>query len=145
MARTLLTAFQHGLPVSGPTAASRKSIPPRSTVVKSVAAAKHQSRLLPVRALPKVTVVVKPSSIIHPVVRVPVQRPRGKASALKCYGEQESCFRFASRHSAEAAVKHSQQLDNRVGDLAPVIECCKICRTIACSVMVCPCCFDTCV
>ena len=139
MARTLQTALQQGLLVPAPTAAPRRRPPPRSKVAKSSAPATPQSRLLPVRALPKVTVVAKPPSIIHPVARVPVERPRGKASALGTLGEQEACFRFASRHSAEAAVLLQRNLDNFHGALAPVIECCKICRTIACSVLACPC------
>ena len=111
---------------------------------KCSAAAKPKSRLLPVRAIPKVTVVRKPPSIIHPVVRVPVERPRGKASALRTLGEQEAFFRFASRHSAAAAMRLQENLDGFGGRSVAVVACCKICRTIACSVLACPCCIETC-
>ena len=142
MARTLQTALQAGLLVPAPTATPRKSPPSRSKVAKSSAPATARSRVLAVRAIPKVTAVAKPPSIIHPVVRFPVERQRGKASALRALGEQEACFRFASRHSAEAAVLLQRNLDNSPEVLPPSIECCKICRTIACNVLVCPCCIE---
>ena len=124
MARTLLTAFQQGLLVPGPKTIASKSGPPKSRGVNSYAAAKHPGRVLQVRmhhqmtvvakpsvpmypsrslqlrAFPKVSVVAMPPSIIHPVIREPAQRPRGKATALQSLGEQESLFRFACRHSA---------------------------------------------
>ena len=78
MARTLQTALQAGLLVPAPTATPRKSPPSRSKVAKSSAPATARSRVLAVRAIPKVTAVAKPPSIIHPVVRFPVERRRGK-------------------------------------------------------------------
>ena len=59
---------------------------------------------LPVRTIPKVTAVAKPSSIVYPVIRFPIERRRSKASALKALVEQEASYRIVSRFSAEAAV-----------------------------------------
>ena len=144
MARTLQTALQAGLLVAPLTATSPKSPPSRSKIAKASAPRTGRSRALAVRAIPKVTAVAKPLSIKHPVIRFPVARHRGKASALSALGEQEACFRFASRYSAEAAVLLQRILDKSPEEQPPSIECCKICRTIACNVFLCPCCIETC-